>query len=64
MKNKLINETAKIEWKALQRFYAQGRVLHVVDNMDLIEIATAFADNDVDKVKLWRIGYGLRGHHV
>lgn len=54
MKDKLVTETAKIEWTALERFYAQGRVLHVIDDADLVEIAAAFAEDDAEKVKLWQ----------
>ncbi len=54
MKEKLLAETAKIEWKALQRFYAQGRVLHVVDGADLLVLATAFAKDDALVVKTWQ----------
>jgi len=51
MKEQLVTETAKIEWKELERFYAQGKVLHVSDDSDLIAIAAAFAEDNVHKVK-------------
>lgn len=56
MKNKipeLVSETAKIEWVELQRFYAQGKVLHVADELDLVQVASAFSQDDVEKVKKW-----------
>lgn len=52
MKEKLLAETAKIEWKALERFYAQGRVLQVSDEADLVEIAVAFAEDNAERVKV------------
>ena len=51
MKEKLIAETAKIEWKELERFYAQGKVLHISDDSDLVAVAAAFAEDDIEKVK-------------
>jgi len=53
-KNKMLAETAKIEWSALARFYAQGRVLQVIDTADLVELAAAFSADQVDKVKHWQ----------
>lgn len=54
IKQKMLGETAKIEWKALERFYAQGRVLQVKDEEDLVIIATAFAQDDAKTVKAWQ----------
>jgi len=51
MKEQLVTETAKIEWKELERFYAQGKVLHVSDESDLVAIAAAFAEDDTHAVK-------------
>jgi hypothetical protein len=49
----LVHETAKIAWKELQRFYAQGKVLHVADELDLVQVATAFTEDNIDKVNAW-----------
>ena len=49
----LAHETAKIEWKELQRFYAQGKVYHVADELDLVQVATAFTNDDVQNVSAW-----------
>ena len=43
---KLNRETARIPWRELQRFYAQGAVIAVGQNMDLIHVAKAFAEDD------------------
>jgi hypothetical protein len=37
---KLNQETARIPWSALQRFFAQGHVVWVSNDLDLIEVAS------------------------
>ncbi len=49
----LVYETAKIAWKELQRFYAQGNVIHVNDELDLVQVATAFSKDDSELVSDW-----------
>ncbi len=48
---KLISETAKISWLELQRFFAQGVVLNVDSDLDLIEIAQCLAADDSERIK-------------
>lgn len=48
--SKLNRETAKIPWRELQRFYAQGAVIAVSPSLDLIHVAKAFANDDRDWV--------------
>jgi len=50
---KLVYETAKIEWRALQRFYAQGKVMQVASELDLVKVATAFSEDDIKQVDTW-----------
>lgn len=50
---KLCQETARIEWTALARFFAQGRVLGVATELDLPAVAAAVADDDKDRVSYW-----------
>lgn len=50
---KLCQETAKIDWVDLARFFAQGRVLCVASGLDLPAVATAMADDDADRVSQW-----------
>ncbi len=45
----LHQQTAKIAWSELQRFFAQGRVLQLDQSLDLVEIAAAMA-SDSSKV--------------
>ena len=52
--SKLNKETAKISWHELQRFYAQGRVLYVADQLDLIDVAYQFAVDNVEQCLFWK----------
>jgi len=50
---KLLGETATIEWKVLQPFFAKGDVLWVDPALDLIEAAMAVTQDDAEKIKAW-----------
>lgn len=50
---KLVSETAKIAWSELQRFFAAGQALFVVAELDLIDVAYAFQQDDAGQVKSW-----------
>ncbi|GHA16015.1 hypothetical protein GCM10008090_27200 [Arenicella chitinivorans] len=43
---KLLSETARCEWRDLERFFAQGKVLRVDDAHDLVVIGAAIASDD------------------
>lgn len=45
-KQHLASETARIEWQELQRFFAQGKVIHVADELDLVEAAARISFDD------------------
>lgn len=51
---KLNQETAKIPWADLQRYFAAGRVLHVATALDLVEVASCVAQDHADRVRHWR----------
>jgi len=51
LKQKLHNETAKIAWAELQTFFAQGLVLVVRDNIDLIEVAIKFSEDRASEIQ-------------
>ena len=42
----LHQQTAKIEWRELQRFFAQGLLLKVAKGQDLVQIASFFVDDN------------------
>ncbi|MEI7297785.1 DUF2288 domain-containing protein [Paraburkholderia tropica] len=50
---KLLGETAKIDWQDLERFFAQGKLLSVARDLDLVSIAEAIASDDGTRVTQW-----------
>ena len=50
---KLNGETARVNWHELQRFFAQGVVLHVAERLDLIDVATQMSLDNVTAIKGW-----------
>ena len=51
--DKILSETATITWSELQTLYAKGVLIWVSASLDLIEVATDFAEDNSDKVKYW-----------
>ncbi len=54
LKAKLNQETAKASWKELQPFFARGQTVYVAPELDLIEVALAFSEDQADTLSLWR----------
>jgi len=50
---RIIGETAKIPWLELQRFFAAGKVIWVAGELDLVEVAWAMQQDDVQRVGAW-----------
>ncbi|CAG9264374.1 DUF2288 domain-containing protein [Paraburkholderia unamae] len=50
---KLLGETAKIDWQDLERFFAQGKLLRVARDLDLVSVAEAIANDDGTAVTQW-----------
>lgn len=50
---KLVSETAKMPWTDLQRFFANGSTLFVATELDLIDVAFAFQQDQAGMVKPW-----------
>lgn len=55
-REKLNLETSQIPWAELQRFFAQGLVIYVSSDLDLVEVADAFAKDQSALVKPWADG--------
>lgn len=53
LRAKINQETAKIPWKELQRFFAQGRVILVSPGLDLVEVATMAANDRAEELAAW-----------
>lgn len=49
----LNGQTARISWGDLQRYFAQGVLRKVSQEMDMLDVATAVVDNDKEKVGHW-----------
>jgi len=47
------NETSKIEWQELQRFFAGGWLIYVSKKTNLLDVAIAFSQDDKDLVGKW-----------
>jgi hypothetical protein len=56
---KIISETAKIPWLELQRFFASGKVIWIAGNLDLVEVALAVQQDDVQSVNSWTADQSL-----
>jgi hypothetical protein len=50
---RLTTETAKIPWRELQRFFAQGRVIYVAAGLDLVEVAARISVDHAEQVEAW-----------
>lgn len=47
------SETAKIPWRDLQRFFAAGKLRLVAPGVDLVEVAYALQQDDLEAVQQW-----------
>jgi len=47
------SETARIPWRDLQRWFAAGKVFEVHRELDLVDVAYALQQDDVEQVKRW-----------
>lgn len=56
---RLNSETAKIPWLELQRFFAAGKVMRVASELDLVEVAYAIQQDDVEQVQAWTLAKQL-----
>lgn len=53
MRAKLNQETSRIAWKELQRFFAAGRTLSVSAAVDLVEVAAQMSLDNKAQVEQW-----------
>jgi len=67
MKNKsekwhtLHAETAAIEWKDLERFFAKGNLLRVSPDIDLVDVALEIANDNKISIEGWMSSGQLSG---
>ena len=53
IKEKVNQETSKILWSELQRFFASGSAVFVSANLDLVTVSEAFAKDNKVQVSAW-----------
>ncbi len=53
MKARLNQETARLPFSELLRYFAAGSLVLVADKLDLVEVATRFALDDKAQVAAW-----------
>ncbi|MDF1781417.1 MAG: DUF2288 domain-containing protein [Alcanivoracaceae bacterium] len=51
LKTRLNRETARISWLALQPHFARGNTVFVSPDLDLIDVAGFFADDNADEIQ-------------
>ena len=54
LRKRLLGETARAPWRELQRFFAQGVVLGVAQELDLIEVGVVLATDNTQQFTTWR----------
>ena len=52
-KAKINQETSRIAWKELQRFFASGAAILVADDLDLVEVAFQLSEDNKQQVAYW-----------
>jgi hypothetical protein len=50
---KVNQETSKIAWKELQRFFAAGMALAVAEDLDLVEVAFQVSEDNAAQIREW-----------
>lgn len=58
---KLNLETGQINWHELQRYFARGIVIIVAKDLDLVEVARQFSQNNTNALQRW-LEQGLVKH--
>lgn len=54
LRGKLEGETAKMPWRELQRFFANGTTLYVAPILDLVEVAAEMSRNNKTQIETWQ----------
>ena len=51
--DKINRETGRIAWSELERHFAQGNVIYVSEQLDLIDVAVRISHDDKEKIAAW-----------
>ncbi len=54
IKAQLLGETARCPFTELQRFFAQGCVIRVAEELDLLDVGVALAEDDATQIEGWK----------
>ena len=57
---KINSETARLPWAELQRHFAQGTVVYVSEELDLVDVAVRISHDDKASIARW-MGEGKLG---
>ena len=52
-RTKINQETSRIAWKELQRFFASGAAVLVASDLDLVEVAFQISEDNQQQVAQW-----------
>jgi len=50
---KINRETARLPWAELERHFAQGSVIYVSEDLDLVDVALRISHDDKDSIARW-----------
>jgi hypothetical protein len=53
LRDKINRETARLPWSELQRHFAQGTVVYVSTELDLVEVAVRISHDDKASISRW-----------
>jgi hypothetical protein len=51
--DKINRETGRIQWSELERHFAQGNVIYVSEELDLIDVAVRVSHDDKEHIARW-----------
>ena len=52
-KAKISLETAQANWRGLERFFAQGRMISVDKRLDIVDVAWEIQEDNAEQIKAW-----------
>ena len=50
---KIIRETARLPWSELEKHFAQGNVVYISPELDLVDVALRVSHDDKDSISRW-----------
>lgn len=54
LRAKLEGETAKMPWRELQRFFANGTAIYVAPALDLVDVGAEMSSNNKTQIEAWQ----------